>query len=111
MNNDQKKAIINIINSCKKNNINLCFIETPKYSSTNNSASYKNLMTKYLEVLNEYKVDCIMSSKTLKVIGASQTENVKSYEFDHEKAENFMDAIHLSTAGSVAFTHILMEIE
>lgn len=111
MNAEQKEAVIKIISLCRENNINLSFIETPKYASTHNSAGYKNLMAEYLEVLNEYNINCIMTGKTLNSIGAGQAENVKSYEFKHEDAGNFIDTIHLSTAGSAAFTHILIEIE
>lgn len=111
MNPVQKAAIINIIKLCEKNNINLSFIETPKYTSINHSIAYRNIMTEYVYLLKEYGVNCIISGETLKSIGAEHTANIKSYEFDHGKTENFTDNIHLSTAGSGEFTHILMELE
>lgn len=111
MNLDQKEAIIKIIKLCRENNINLCFVETPKYRSLNNSSGYKNIMSEYFDLLKAYNVNCIIADATIKNIGAERSASVKSYEFNHDRAENFTDIIHLSTFGSAEFTHVLMDLE
>ena len=106
----QRDAIIKIINLCRENNINLTFIETPKYLATHNSRKYQIVMKEYLDIMNEHNTNCIMSSYTLQKIHADKSDNVTSYDFELDNLDYFGDYVHLTAAGSVAFTNILTQI-
>ena len=106
----QRNAIIKIINLCRENNINLTFIETPKYLATHNSKKYQTVMKEYLDIMNEHNTNCIMSSYTLQKIHAEKSDNITSYDFELDNMDYYSDYVHLTPAGSVAFTNILTQI-
>ncbi len=106
----ERDAIIKIINLCRENNINLTFIETPKHSATNNSKKYQAIMRKYLNIMNENNTKCIMAADTLMKIHAEKSNNITSYEFEHDNLNYFDDYVHLAPAGNVKFTELLVTI-
>ena len=97
INETQKNAIIKIINLCRENNINLLFIETPKYIKTMKSNFYKNIMKEYIEILNENNVKFFVSDVILE----------GGYKFPHDDAKMFGDFVHLSTEGSMEFSKMI----
>ena len=96
LNNDQRKAIQKIVNLCKKNNINLTFIEIPKALRIHNNKSYNDMINNYLAILNELNVNYILSDNI--------NSNIKN------DSKNYTDLIHLSTKGKIEFTKELKKI-
>ena len=107
MNENQKKAIIKIINLCKNNNINLIFIETPKYIKVMKSSFYKNVMNEYIKILNDNDIKFFVSEEILKDGGRQQGS---CYKFPHDNPSMFGDHIHLSTEGSREFSRMLKRL-
>lgn len=91
----QRYAIQQIIELCKMHKINLFFIETPKYISVQNDATYQNAMNQYIKLLKESHVQIITSD---------------TYDFDHSNNAFFIDLIHLSSEGRRNFTNILLPV-
>lgn len=95
INKQQEKAVINIINICKKNNINLVFIETPKYKKIANDENYQYLLEYFINILDNNNVKYIRSND----IEDSISDN----------PINYVDLIHLSNEGRSLYTKLLME--
>lgn len=98
MNSIQEKYLIKLIKLAKENNINLTFIETPKYITVKNNETYQEAMKKYKNILDEFDVKYIVNS--------NETNN--SYSFLNDNPEYYFDNIHLSYKGRVAFTNVLL---
>ncbi len=98
MNSIQEKYLIKLIKLAKENNINIIFIETPKYITVKNNGTYQEAMEKYKNILDEFDVKYIVNS--------NKTNN--SYSFLNDNPEYYFDNIHLSYKGRVAFTNILL---
>lgn len=98
MNSIQEEYLIKLIKLAKDNNINLVFIETPKYITVKNNDSYIEIMEKYKTILNNLDVKYIVNS--------SETNN--AYSFSNDNPEYYFDNIHLSYKGRVAFTNVLL---
>lgn len=98
MNSIQEKYLIKLIKLAKENNINLAFIETPKYITVKNNETYQEAMKKYKNILDEFDVKYIVNS--------NETNN--SYSFLNDNPEYYFDNIHLSYKGRVAFTNVLL---
>ena len=99
MNSIQIKYLIKLIKLAKDNNINLTFIETPKYATVKNNESYLKAMEKYKDILDDLDVRYIVNS-----IEANNT-----YSFLNDNPEYYFDNIHLSYKGRVAFTNVLLD--
>ena len=110
MNLSQKESIIKIITLCRKYNVNVIFVETPKYEVIADNAEYMSLMDEYCGLLNDYGVDRIISHRTLQRINARGRENIYAYDFPCGDSSMFMDYIHLSSEGSRRFMNFLHEI-
>ncbi|MBQ7593104.1 MAG: hypothetical protein IJU48_01970 [Synergistaceae bacterium] len=106
----QRSAVVKIINLCRENNINLTFVETPKYLATHDSKKYQAVMKEYLDIMNEYNTRCIMSNYTLEKIHAEKSDNVISYDFELDNLNYYGDYVHLSGLGNMLFTDILNHI-
>ena len=94
INPDQVKALKRIINTCKKNNINLVFIETPKYKRILNDDKYNELLNYIINILNENSVNYILGQ---------DIDSTISYS-----ANNYIDLIHLSNQGRKTYTKQLI---
>ena len=99
MNSIQIEYLIKLIKLAKDNNINLTFIETPKYATVKNNESYLKAMEKYKDILDDLDVRYIVNS-----IEANNT-----YSFLNDNPEYYFDNIHLSYKGRVAFTNVLLD--
>ena len=99
MNSIQIEYLIKLIKLAKDNNINLTFIETPKYATVKNNESYLEAMEKYKDILDDLDVKYIVNS-----IEANNT-----YSFLNDNPEYYFDNIHLSYKGRVAFTNVLLD--
>ena len=98
MNSIQVEYLIKLIKLAKDNNINVTFIETPKYATVKNNESYLEAMEKYKDILDDLDVKYIVNS-----IEANNT-----YSFLNDNPEYYFDNIHLSYKGRVAFTNVLL---
>ena len=94
VNQKQVKALINIINICKKNNINLVFIETPKYKRILNDKVYNDLLNYFINIINDNNGNYIL---------AKDIDNNIS-----NNAINYVDLIHLSNEGRDLYTSKLI---
>ena len=94
INKQQEQSVINIINICKKNNINLVFIETPKYKRIVNDENYQYLLNYFINILNNNNTKYITSND----IDSSISDN----------PINYIDLIHLSNQGRSLYSKLLM---
>lgn len=89
-----------IVKLAYQNDINLTFIETPKYKTVTENTNYPILMEKYVQLLNGTKI--IMDERTYKKI--TSNDNVVTYNFDDDNADLFSDILHLSGIGRGVFS-------
>lgn len=80
MNETQEYYLRQLIGLDREHDISVTLIETPKYNTVASDASYLSAMKKYVTLANQ------------------------------ENAADFMDSIHLSYEGKVAFTDLLTQI-
>ena len=78
---------------CRKNDIDVVFIETPKSRVVMEDKNYKSIMKSYRELLDEQGAQFVSS---------------EDYEFDYDNSYLFIDAIHLSYQGRVNFSENLL---
>ena len=93
INEEQKKAVGDIVTLCKENDIEIVFIETPKSQVVMRDLNYRSIMESYRELLDDHGVQYISS---------------EDYKFDYDNSYNFIDAIHLSYQGRVNFSENLL---
>lgn len=110
MNIVQKQFLIDIIELTNKNNINLTFVETPKYHNVGTDKNYLEAMKKYANVLEEKNVNYLLSTSTAEYIDNGLLEGIKKYDFDIFNNLYFMDNIHLSYEGRKEFTKLLCKL-
>lgn len=101
----QKNYLIRLIQLAKKHNINIIFLETPKYDKIANDKNYLSAMQKYSELLDSEQIPYILSQNTRDKL--KLPSSVQSYAFDVSNNEYFMDSIHLSSTGRRIFTSII----
>ncbi len=104
----QKKYSFMLIELAKKHNINIVYIETPKYINTTNNGTYIEAMKEYIKLLDEKAVDYILCDKTLNLVGESK--NSYSYIYDNSESSYYVDNGHLSYNGRVEFTKQIMNV-
>ena len=93
INEEQKKAVGDIVTLCKENDIEVVFIETPKSQVVMRDLKYRSIMESYRELLDDHGVQYISS---------------EDYKFDYDNSYNFIDAIHMSYQGRVNFSENLL---
>lgn len=93
INEEQKKAVGDIVTLCKENDIEVVFIETPKSQVVMRDLNYRSIMESYRELLDEQGAQYVSS---------------EDYEFDYDNSYNFIDAIHLSYQGRENFSENLL---
>lgn len=84
-----------IVKLALQNDINLYFIETPKYKTVTENTNYPELMDGYAQLLMEPKI--IMDERTYKKM--SSKNNIATYNYDDDNADYFSDVLHLSGEG------------
>lgn len=82
-----------IAEMAKKNNIELIFIETPKYTKVDEDYQYKEKMSLY--------------RTTAKTLGIQELDIIA--DFNHADASNYIDIIHLSEKGRNEFTSMVCD--
>lgn len=104
----QTNALEHIIDMCKERNIEVVFLETPKYKRMYEEDFYTKGMQLYIDYLEDKEVSIILSDET----GAAcrTSDKVRQYEYDVSNTALFSDLIHLSSEGRRIFTTILQGI-
>ncbi|HOP12239.1 MAG TPA: hypothetical protein PK629_12200 [Oscillospiraceae bacterium] len=114
LNSVQVQGLYDIALLCRENDIDLMFIETPKYRKAAQNQAYPDIMTQYMALLTGENVRMIVSSETYAAyLSAGNEENaalITTYEFDCENASYFQDLIHLSTEGKETFSTVLADL-
>lgn len=108
INSTQEYYIKELIQLARNNQINLLFVETPKYETVANDASYLSAIQKYAELLDEEQAAYVVSENTLK---QCQLNNVQFYSFDVSNENYYMDSVHLAYHGRTVFTNTLYLIQ
>ena len=96
INKKQKEAVEKIVKLCKKNNINLTFIEIPKPDRLCENKTYIKIMDNYKNLLEKLNAKYIL---------ADEVDN--SIKND---SSNFSDLVHLSSNGKQKYTKSLIKI-
>lgn len=111
-NDEQINYIRKIIQLCRDNDIELTFIETPKYISYGISSEYMARIYKFALILEQEKTEYYLSDVSNKAMPVdSELKYIKGIvEFDNSNAENFIDPIHLSPSGRIAYTKELADV-
>ncbi len=111
MNKNQVDGLNQIIEICKEKNIELLFLETPKFISINEDEVYNMLMREYVHFLSDRNVSMILFEKTKdKVKDIIDDELVYSYKFDDNNPQYYLDLYHISYEGRQELTKVLKEI-
>lgn len=97
----QRVNLINIIELCKNNMIELNFIETPKWYIVNDDNDYIELMEEYVLFLDENGISYYLSQNTAEKLNMSIERIVP---FDSQIPEYFIDLVHMSSLGRTLFT-------
>lgn len=110
LNEDQKYGIINIIDFCRNKNIELLFIETPKYIRIHNNDNYIAMMKEYENLLDSHNVKMLLCNHTVSSLNVSNNSNIACYSFENDNGENFIDLIHMSYKGRNEFSSLLNDL-
>ncbi len=111
LNDKQRQAITEIVDLANENDIELYFVETPKYKKLANNDMYIGAMREYALLLNELDVSMVLHDKTFEALSSNDTKEVaKVYSFDFEEAGYYSDLYHLSCQGRCEFTKNLLKV-
>ena len=106
---EQVVAIREIVDFCRRNDVQLAFIETPKYQSVVDSR-YVSIMESYGALLDSLHVPYYLSEETAnKLLRETPSENVTVVPFNSSNPKFFLDYIHLSSDGRREYSRSLME--
>ncbi len=112
-NNQQVAYLEKMIDLCKSNDIELTFIETPKYISVDHDDKYPGMMVQFVRILEKKQVKYLLSSETEKVLKENTNLQFKymgeTVFFEADNVDNFIDYVHLSTNGRKKYTQNLTE--
>lgn len=92
----QVNAILKIIELCKQNQINLIFLETPKWNKVCENNKYQDMMKEYISILDKNDVIFSLSSKTSECLNYT---DCKIVDFDSDNPKYFLDMVHMSSDG------------
>lgn len=106
MNSSQEFYVKELISLAEKNNINLLFIETPKYESVANDTAYLSAMAQYARLLDKENVTYVLSKNTRQYC---QISDALFYTFDITEENYYADTMHLSYNGRIAFTDAFLK--
>lgn len=104
----QTTALDDIIDLCNRKDIDVIFLETPKYRRMYDDDTYTKAMQAYLDFLKAKKVRVLISNGTASACSAPS--NAEVYEYDSSDACLFSDLIHISSDGRRAFTQRLLPL-
>lgn len=107
----QADGLERIILMCRENNIELVFLETPKYKVVNDDSVYVKLMREFALFLSERNVRMIVFKKTgEKLSDIVNMSLVNIYDFDDENALFYRDLYHISFEGRQELSKRIKEI-
>ena len=102
----QAAALDSIIDLCDQKQIEVIFLETPKYQRVYaDYESYANGMQSYLDFLKGKKVRVLLSKATADACLVSSFAEI--YEYDSSDPGLFSDLIHISSDGRRTFNKII----
>jgi hypothetical protein len=109
---EQKNALFEIFALCKKHNVNLVLIETPKYIEIATDSNYLQVMTEYIEFAKANRVEFLISESTANQM--QQKDSSFNYiermiPFNSDDPESFQDRIHLSSKGRKIYTEKILK--
>lgn len=109
---DQMKGLLQIMEMCQHHDINLLFLETPKYTRVYQDTVFCQIMQNYVSFLCEHNQRMILCESTCQQLDPAllSSPNIVRYAFDTSNAEYFSDLVHISSAGREAFTTQLKSI-
>lgn len=107
MNPIQEHYIMELISLAKANNINICFLETPKYKTVANDPSYLTAMHQYAQLLDNEGVSYILYEGSWQFLGSPN--HIDHYSFATDEETCYMDTLHLSSYGRTRFTEAFIE--
>lgn len=110
LNEIQKHGIISIIDFCRRKNIELLFIETPKYIRIHNNDNYIAMMKEYVHLLGSHNTKMLLCNHTASSLNIKDDCDIDSYSFENEDGANFIDLIHMSYKGRNEFSDFLNEL-
>lgn len=93
----QEKGYERIVEIAEENQMNILFLETPKYKKLleeTGEACYSKTLDQMKQIAERLEAPYVLS---------------KELEFDHEKGENFSDLVHLSSVGKTNYTKALCD--
>lgn len=111
-NEEQISYIRKMIQLCRDNDIELTFIETPKYISYGVSREYMARIYKFALILEQENTEYYLSSASkLSMPESADLSHLKGVvDFDSYNRSDFIDYIHLSPSGRMAFTKKLASV-
>lgn len=126
MNDVQEQAIRGIVELCKDNNIEVCFVETPKYIKLQDDEGYMEATGKYVELLLELDVDMVLLDRNVDAVGVEAVELdadgidvteiatgsvIYGYGFECDNPDYFSDLMHMSYEGRKNFSEVLRDLK
>lgn len=96
-----------IVKLARQNDINLLFIETPKYKAVTEKTNYPELMDDYAQLLKDSKI--IMDERTYKKLNKKDS-TIVTYNYNDDNPDFFSDVLHLSGEGRGVFSKDLHKI-
>lgn len=101
----QMDALDRIIQLCAQKDVDVVFVETPKYYRVHADVAYNSMMEDYYDFLKERNVKTILCDKTVDNLDIdTENHNYIAYNFDNDDASNFSDLIHMSSKGRDEFS-------
>lgn len=101
----QMDALDRIIQLCEQKDIEVVFVETPKYYRVYADKAYISMMKDYYDFLKERNVKTILCDKIVDALClGSESRNLVTYSFANSDASNYQDLIHLSGKGRDEFS-------
>lgn len=91
----QEDAVRQLIEKCRENNQDICFLESPHYHRLSDDPVYKRYLRYFTDMLDESGVRYITAADV---------------PFDASDPENFEDMGHMSSAGRRKYTEELVKI-
>lgn len=104
----QLESLHSLLALCAEQEIEVVFLETPKYTYLYEGDAYCSIMKRYVEELKGYDCMTLISRRTAEECGLTADDRHVVYDFDSDNADFFTDLIHLSSNGRDALTPVLM---
>ena len=106
----QEEYTKKLIRLCKDHQIEVSYIETPKFILVENDPDYTAIMLAFAQLLEQNQTKFHLTESTSQAMGEAgkfscQMENIP---FDSTQAEYFIDSIHLSSEGRKVYTESML---